>query len=195
VPSFVSEIPPAWTDLVIEALTMYHVDPRIIVYALDTLRARGTFRFAITCQSALIGYNGFKHHVYVPPTPGPQRTLGQASSGDKERGEKAGRKLLEEQYTLAQRTGNAEGMVRAAEAFYKLLDSPQFRLNPQPGRGVMERQRESWLAAREDVLREAPNLGQVVRRLGHLELWRLNRALHDHIHGLVRSSPRRRGNR
>ena len=81
-------------------------------------------------------------------------------------------KVLEERFQRAELSEDSEGMAKAAEQYYQLLQRypPEGPGKPMPGRGKMEEQRERTAQIRDSILRQAPNLARVVRNLGPWEL-------------------------
>jgi hypothetical protein len=101
--------------------------------------------------------------------------MGPITPGEQRRSVIYTAQVLEKKFLLAQLTGDHEGMVEAAEDYHKLLGSypSQGSGDPMPGRGSMERHRQTLLETREEILRNAPNLARIVRHLGPLDLHRV----------------------
>jgi hypothetical protein len=125
------------------------------------------------------------------PAPPPQTTIKSIGPGERQQSIDYTARRLEQDYVLAEKTGDLEGMVKAAEAYYRLLGDalPYGPGAPMKGRGSMERDRNRWLEAREDLLRQAPNLARIVRQLGPLDQHRLRQHLRPTV--IQRSQPQR----
>jgi hypothetical protein len=158
-------------------------------------KLRGSFHFSqletgINLWRQSIGYAPNPDPFRQPAHP-PQTSIKSIDPGERQRSVNYTARQLEQDYVLAQKTGDLEGMVKAAEAYYRLLGDvpPHGPGAPMQGRGSMELDRNRWLEAREDLLRQAPNLARIVRQLGPLDQHRLRQHLRPTV--IQRSQPQR----
>jgi hypothetical protein len=153
-------------------------------------RIREKLRASFPLATLETGINLWRQSLGYPPRPDlmqrsplPRQTGMRATEpGERERGARYTAEVLEQRYVLAQKTGDVEGMVKAAEEYYQLLGGfPHGPGEPMPGRGRMAGDRERWLEAREDLLRRAPSLAQIVRHLGPMALREVRGQIRSHV--------------
>lgn len=154
-------------------------------------RIREKLRGSFLWDELETGINLWRQSEGFPPHPSrrqlaPMNTgpsMREATEGDVRRSAIYTARVLEEKFLLAERTGDQEGMVKAAEDYHKLLGSypPQGSGDPMPGRGTMQRQRERELEARESIMRQAPNLASIVNTLASRGLPITRRIMVEHL--------------
>jgi hypothetical protein len=162
-------------------------------------KLRGSFDYS----QLETGINLWRQSVGYPPRPSVaqqpplQRQTGMRATepGERERNALYTAGLLEQRFVLAEKTGDLEGMAKAAEEYHQLLGAfPSGGGQPMPGRGGMEKDRDKWLQVRQDVVRRAPNLTRVITAW---ELARFRGKIGEYVRQrmLVRQQRQQRGRR
>ena len=152
-------------------------------------RIREKLRGSFDASQLEAGINLWRQSMGSPPHPNPltqpvyrpQTGMRATEPGERERSARYTAGVLEQRFLLAERTGDVEGMAKAAEEYYQLLGGFLRPDVPPPGRARMEADRNRWLEAREDLLRQAPTLARIVRHLGPLAERDLRGQLRSHV--------------
>lgn len=112
----------------------------------------------------------------------PQATMRAAGPEEIKRSVIYSAQVLEELFLKAERSGDLKGMTDAAERYHELLNRPLPKApEPMPGRGSMEKQRRELADLRAEILGGAPNLANIVRTVGPLDLARMQPKIREHV--------------
>jgi hypothetical protein len=116
-----------------------------------------------------MGYPSNLQQRQIPINTGP--SMRKITPGEIKRSVIFTAQILEQKFLIAERSGDAKGMTKAAEEYYELLNRypPQGPGEPMPGRVDLEKRREQLRETRENLLRQAPTLASIVRNLGPWE--------------------------